>query len=170
MALKCGDINIWPSLHQLQLPCYSQAELSSLIGLRAWGEEQKSHHNITFLVGLTREEATGDSKYGLSTVWVSPSQARVPPDWPYTLVQLHEGTHHVPVPKEGHLGILPQRGAEANPCRQISQLEVCQLIITSPQVVYPIGLNGCNEPIITPLPEPLASGMSYHRQACLPGN
>ena len=30
----------------------------------------------------------------------------------------------------------------------------------SPQVVYPIGLNGCDKPIITPLPEPLASNIS----------
>ena len=67
---------------------------------------------------------TGARNYGLLTVWVNPSQARVSsmeeavgkltahalsgPDWPYTLVGLHEGTHHVPLPKEGHVGILPQ--------------------------------------------------------------
>ena len=53
----------------------------------------------------------------------------------------------------------PQR-AEVTPFGQISQLEVCQLLITSPQVVYPIGLNGHDEPIITSLPEPLAGGIS----------
>ena len=78
------------------------------------------------------EETTGDRYYGLLTIWVNPCQARVPsmeevvekltactssgPDWPYALVQLHEGTHHVPLPKEGHLGILPQRGAEVTLC------------------------------------------------------
>ena len=81
-------------------------------------------------------------------------------DWPYALVQLHKGTCHTPLPKEGHLGILPQRGAEVAPCGQISQLEVCQLLVTSPQVVYPIGLNGHDEPIITSLPELLASSIS----------
>ena len=151
-------------------------ELSSLNVLKAWGERQKSHHNIVFLLVLAREEATGDRNYGLSTIWVTPSQARVPsmekvvgklstwissgPDWPYALVWLHEGTHHAPLPKEGHLGILPQRGAEVTPCRQISQLEVCQLLVTSTQVAYPIGLNGCKEPIIISLPEPLANGIS----------
>ena len=96
------------------------------------GERQKFCHDIAFLLVLAEEEATGDRKYGLLTVWVNPSQAKVPskeevvgkltawassrPNWPYTLVQLHEGTHHVPLPKEGHLGILPQRGAEATPC------------------------------------------------------
>ena len=104
----------------------SQAELSSLNSLRAWGERQQSCHDIAFLSVLTWEEATGDRKCGLSTVWVGRSQARVPsmekvvgkqtawassgPNWPYTLVQLHEGTHHAPLHKEGHLGILPQRG------------------------------------------------------------
>ena len=52
------------------------------------------------------------------------------------------------------------RGAEAAPCVQISQLEVCQLLATSPQVIYPIGLNGQDKPIITSLPEPLASSIS----------
>ena len=110
------------------------------------------------------------------TVWVNPSQARVPsmeeavgkltawassgPDWPYTLAQLHKSTCHAPLPKEGYLGILPQRGAEVIPCGQISQLEVCQLLITSSQVIYPIGLNGHDYPIITSLPELLASSIS----------
>ena len=78
----------------------------------------------------------------------------------YTLVWLHEGTHHAPLSREGHLGILPQRGAEAAPCGQISQLEVCQLLAASPQVIYPVGLNGQDKPIIPSLPEPLASGIS----------
>ena len=82
------------------------------------------------------------------------------PNWPYALVQLHKGTHHAPLPKEDHLGILLQRGMEVTPCGQISQLEVCQLLITGLQVVYPIGLNGHDEPIITSLPELLASGTS----------
>ena len=81
-------------------------------------------------------------------------------DWPYALVGLHEGICHAPLPKEGHLGILPQRGVEATPCGQISQLEVWQLLVIGPQVVYPVGLNGQDEPVITSLPELLASGIS----------
>ena len=140
------------------------------------GEGQKFHHDITFLLVLAEEEVTGARVYGLSTIWVNPSQARVPfmeevvgklttcafngPNWPYALVWLHEDTNHAPLPKEGHMGILPHRGAEATPCGQISQLEVHQLLVASPQVIYPIGLNGCDEPIITSLPELLASGIS----------
>ena len=118
----------------------------------------------------------GDRHYGLSIVWANPSQVRVTSmeeavgkvtactssgtNWPYATVQLHEGTCHVPLPKEGHLGILPQRGVEATPCGQISKLEVHQLLVTGPQVVYPIGLNGHDKPIITSLPKLQASGIS----------
>ena len=43
---------------------------------------------------------------------------------------------------------------------QISQLNICQLLSTSPQVIYPSGLNGLDKPIITTLPEPLSSSKS----------
>ena len=148
------------------------------------GEKQRVHHNIAFLLVLAEEEATRDRKYGLLTIWVNPDQARVHsmeeavgnltawvssgPDWPYTLVQLHEDTCHVPLPKEGHLGTLPQRGAEITACQRISQLEVCQLLVSGPQVAYPIGLNGCEEPIITSLPESLANGLSLTRTSPSP--
>ena len=51
-------------------------------------------------------------------------------NWPYALAQLYEGPCHAPLPKDGHLGILPQRGVEETPCGQITQLEVCQLLVT----------------------------------------
>ena len=143
------------------------------------GERQKVCHDIAFPLVLAKEEATGDRKYGLLTIWVNPCLVKVlsmeeavgklttwvssGPNWSYPLVQLHEGIHHVPLPKEGHLGILPQRGVETTPCRQISQLEVCQLLVSDLQVAYPIGLNGCEEPIITSLLESLANGISLTR-------
>ena len=45
-------------------------------------------------------------------------------------------------------------------CGQISQLEVCQLLAASPQVIYPLGFNGHDKPIITTLSEWLDSGIS----------
>ena len=175
MAPLWGNLNICPQLHQLQLPCHTQVELSSLSSLKVWREVQKPHHDIAYLL-VQVENTMGDRHYGISIVWANPNQVRAASmeevvkklttctssgtDWPYALAQLHKGTHHVPLPKEGHLGILPQRGVEEAPCGQISQLEVCQLLATSPQVIYPVGLNGCDEPVITSLTEPLASGVS----------
>ena len=175
MALLWGNLTICPQLQQSTSPI-TPSELFSLSSLKDWGEKQKIHHNITFLLVLVEEEATGDRKYGLSTIWVNPCQARVHsmekavreltawvssgPDWPYALVQLHKDTCHVPLPKEGHLGILPQRGAEMTACRRVSQLEVHQLLISGLHFAYPIGLNGCEEPIIPSLPDSLANGIS----------
>ena len=118
----------------------------------------------------------GDSHYGISIVWMNPNQVRAASieevveklttctssgtDWPYTIAWLHKGTCHVPLPKDGHLGILPQRGAEEVPCGHIRHLEVCQLLATAPQVIYPVGLNGQDEPVISSLPKPLANGVS----------
>ena len=90
------------------------------------------------------EDASEVEGYGMALVWISPHQARASimvealeilstctssgPDWPYILTQLYEDTDHVPLPKNKHLGILPQGKAES-PCGQISQLEVHQLFI-----------------------------------------
>ena len=175
MAPLWGNLNICHQICWLELPCHTQAELSSLNSLKVWGDIQKPCHDITFLL-VQVEDAMGDRHYGISIVWAKPGQVRDASmeeavkkltactssgtDWLYALVHLHEGTHHVPLPREGHLGIIPQRGVEVIPCGQISQLEVCQPLAASPQVIYPIGLNGQDEPILTSLPEPLASGIN----------
>ena len=142
------------------------------------------HH---FSLGTGRGKATGARIYGLLTVWVNPSQARVPsmgevvgkltactfsgPNWPYTLVQLHKDTCHVPLPKEGHVGILPHSWAEVTSCRQISQLEVCQLLIAGPPSHLPHRFEWawwahCSLPTRATDQQ----HKSYCRQACLPGN
>ena len=41
-------------------------------------------------------------------------------NWPYALAQLYEGPCHVPLPKDGHLGILPQRGAGETPMGRLA--------------------------------------------------
>ena len=81
-------------------------------------------------------------------------------NWPYTLAQLYEGSCHAPLPKDIHLGILPQGKLEETSCGWISQLDVHQLLSAGSQVVYPTGLNRQDEPIITILPEPLSSSIS----------
>ena len=175
MASLWGNFNICPQLQWLELPCHSQAELFSVSSLKVWGDSQKPHCNIAYLL-VQVEIAMKDRHYGISLVWVHPNQVWVATmeevgeklttctssgnNWPYALVQLCEDPHHAPLPKNKHLGILPQGEVQETFCGQISQLEVCQLLATGPQVIYPIGLNGHNEPIITTLPELLDSIIS----------
>ena len=175
MASMWGNFNICPQLHRLELPCHSQAELFSKGSLKVWGDTQKPNQNITYLL-VWVEDIKRDRCYGISLVWVHPDQARVATmeeavkkltafissgaNWPYALAQLCKDPHHAPLPKNKHLGVLPQGKAQETFCGWISQLEVCQLLATGLQVVYSIGLNGHDEPIITTLPEPLDSGIS----------
>ena len=114
--------------------------------------------------------------YGVSLVWVNPNQVRAStmeeavgtlstyissrPNWPYALVQLYKGSSHT-APSQGQAFGHPTPGkAEESPYGQISQLEVCQLLSTRPQVIYPVGLKGNDKPVTTTLPEPLHSGAS----------
>ena len=78
------------------------------------------------------------------------------PDWPYALVWLNRDACHVPLPVEGHLSIMVEGRTSSVTWRRISQLEVCQLLSLGSQVVYSVGLNGRQVPVIKSLPELLA--------------
>ena len=169
-----GHLDICPLLNQFHLASITHLELSSLTSLRAWGDVEKFCSNIAYLLLSTEDEAMSDRVYGLSTVWMNPYQARVStvkevvgqlttlvssgPNWPYTLVQLNGDTHHVPLPRDGHLCILTEGGTNSATCRWVSQLEVHQLLCSDSQVIYPIGLNGCKAPMIASPPKSLARG------------
>ena len=130
---------------------------------------------MAYLIVHTEVDSDPES-YGMALVQTSPHQAWVStmeealgtlstcisngPDWPYVFAQLYEGSNHTPLPKDKHLGVLPQGKVEESPYGQISQLEVCQLLSAGPRVVYPVGLNGCNQSVTIDLPEPLHSGSS----------
>ena len=121
------------------------------------------------------EDASEGGGYGIALVWISPHQAWASTmeealeilstctssgsDWLYVFIQLYEGANHAPLPKDKHLGILPQGKAES-PCGWISQLKVCQLLSAGLQVVYPVGLNGGSQSVTIDLPGPLHSGFS----------
>ena len=174
-----GHLDIYPLLNQFHVTSITHLELSSLTSLKAWGDAEKFHSDIAFLLVSTEEGEAGDRVYGLSTIWVNPYQARIStveeavkqltilvssgPDWPYTLVWLNGDTCHVPLPREGHLSILQEGGTSSATCGRVSQLEVCQLLALGSQVIYPVRLNGCKVPVIASLPESLAKGTNLLR-------
>ena len=80
-------------------------------------------------------------------------------NWPYILIQLYEGTNHMPLLKDKHICILPQEKAES-PSGQISQLKICQLLSAGPSVVFLIELNGGDQSVTIDLPKSLHTGSS----------
>ena len=152
----------------------TQSELCSLTSLKVWGDLEKFRSSITFLLILTEGHTAGDRVYGLSTMWVHPCQARVStmdeavkqltpliptgPDWPYALVQLNGDACHVPLPMEGHLSIMVEGSTSSVTGGRFNQLEACHLLSSGSQVIYSVGLNGYQVPMIMSLPELLAKG------------
>ena len=122
-------------------------------------------------VGDTSEVGT----YGMAIVWINSHQARMfsmvealemlssltpkGSNWPYVLIQLYEGTNHMPLPKDRHVCILPQGEAES-PSGQISQLKICWLLSARPLVVFPTELNGGDQSVTIDLPKSLHTGCS----------
>ena len=123
--------------------------------------------------------------FSLTMVWAHPYQACLSSmdeavkklallvnsgnNWAYTFVWLNKDVQHVPLPKEGHLSAM----INSIPCRNVSgclcQLEVCQLLQCGDQVVYPKGLNGGLEPVLTSLSGALVQGMNMLGEpACKP--
>ena len=80
------------------------------------------------------------------------------PDWPYALVWLNGDAHQMPLPTERHLSILVEGGTSSTTYGRVSQLEVCQLLSSGSQVIYPVGLNGFEVPVIASPPSSLAKG------------
>ena len=170
----CGGTSTSAPPLPARAPSHSQAELFSISSLKVWGNVQKPCYDIAYLL-VWVINTMKDGHYGISLAWVNPNQVRASAirgsqkvtacpssgtDWPYTLAQLYEGPHYAPLPKDRHMGVLPQGKVAETHCGQISQLKVCQLLAAGPQVIYPIGLNGHDEIIITTLPELLDSSIS----------
>ena len=180
MRALWGNLSICPCLDYLELPYHTSGELLSISCLKVWGDTQEPHNDITYLLVHT-EDASEAESYGMALVWISPHQAQTSmmeealgtlsvcissgPNWPYVLAQLYEGSNHSPLPKDKHLGVLPQ-GKVESPYGQISQLKVCQLLSARPQVIYPVGLNGGNQLVTINLPELLHSSSSITTDEC----
>ena len=155
-----GDLSICPCLDSLELPYHTPGELTSISCLKVWGDVLEPCNDMAYLLVHTEGSSEAES-YGMALVWTSPHQAQVSmmeealgtlsfctssgPDWLYVFSQLYKGSNHTPLPKDKHLGILPQGKVEKSPHGWISQLEVHQLLSTGPRVIYPVGLNGCNQ-------------------------
>ena len=147
MMALWGNCNICPCLNYLELPYHTSRELLSISHLKIWGDIQEPHNDMAYLL-VHMGDVLGAESYGMALVWISPHQIIAStmeeavgtlsacnysgPDWPYPLAQVYKGSNHTPLPKDKHIGILPQGKAEESPYGQISQLKVCQLLSTVP--------------------------------------
>ena len=174
MQALWGSLGICPPIDHIGLPHHTAEELHSISHLKVWGDVQKLHHGMAYL--LVRVDDTSEAgTYGMAIVWISSLQARVFSmmealemlssltskgfDWSYVLIQLYEGANHMPLPKDKHICILPQEKAES-PSGQISQLKIHRLLSAGLLVVFPIELNRGDQLVTINLPKSLHAGSS----------
>ena len=145
MRALWGSLSICPLLDHVDLPYHMAGELLSISCLKVWGDVQKPQDGMAYLL-VRVEDASEVKGYGIALMWISPHQAQASmmeealgilstcissgPDWLYILTQLYEGTNHAPLPKDKHLGILPQGKVEKpvwadQPTRNLPAL-ICQ--------------------------------------------
>ena len=169
MQALWGSLGICPPIDHIGLPCHMAEELHSISCLKIWGDVQKLHHSMAYL--LVRVDDTSEARtYSMAIVWISSLQARVSSmvealemlssltsegsDWPYILIQLYEDANHMPLPEDRHICILPQEKAES-PSGQVSQLKICWLLSARPSVVFPVELNRGDQSMTIDLPKSL---------------
>ena len=172
-----GSLGIYPTIDHIGLPHHMAEELHSISCLKVWGDVQKPHHSMAYLL-VQVDDTSEAGTYGMALVWISPLWARVSlmvealeilssltsegSDWQYVFIQLYEGANHMPLLKDKHLCVLPQEKAES-PSGQISQLKIHQLLSARPLVVFPIELNRGDQLVTINLPKSLHPGS---RQVC----
>ena len=164
-----ASLEICPPTDHIDHPCHSAGELLPIGHLKVWGDAQKPHLGMAYFL-VWADDSSEAGNYGLAIVWIDSHQARMVlmgealealsshtpkgSDWPYVLVQLYEGANRTPLPKDGHICVLP-KGEARNPSGQISQLKICQLLSARPLVVFPVELNQGNQSVTIDLLESL---------------
>ena len=174
MQALWGSLGICPPIDHIGLPHHMAEKLCSISHLKIWGDVQKLHHGMAYLL-VQVDDTSKAGTYGMAIVWISSLQARVSSmvealeilfsltskglDWPYVLIQLYEGANHMPLLEDIHICILPQEKAES-PSGWISQLKICWLLSAGPSVVFPVELNRGDQSVTIDLPKSLHTGSS----------
>ena len=139
MRALWGSLEICPPTDHIDLPCHMAGELLSIDHLKVWGDAQKLHLGMAYFL-VQADNSLEAGNYGLAIVWIDSHQARMVlmgealealsshtpkgSDWPYVLIQSYKGTNHMPLPKDGHVCVLPQ-GEVGNLSGWISQIKIC---------------------------------------------
>ena len=101
MRTLWGSLSICPLLDHIDLPYHTVGELLSISHLKVWGDTQKPHDGMAYLL-VRVEDASEGGGYGIALVWISPHQAQAfmmeealgilstctssVPDWPYVFI------------------------------------------------------------------------------------
>ena len=76
MQALLGSLGICPSIDHIGLPHHTTEELHSISHLKIWGDVQKLHHGMAYLL-VQVDDTSEAGTYCMAIVWISSLQARV---------------------------------------------------------------------------------------------
>ena len=74
MRTLWGSLSICPLLDHINLPYHTAGELLCISHLKVWGDTQKPHGSMAYLL-VRVEDAPEGRGYVLALVWISPCQS-----------------------------------------------------------------------------------------------
>ena len=75
MRTLWGSLSICPLLDHVDLPYHTVGELLSISHLKVWGDTQKPHDGMAYLL-VRVEDASEGRGYSIALLWISPHQAQ----------------------------------------------------------------------------------------------
>ena len=156
-----GSLDFCPKVTQFQVWTITQAQLTTPSQVGYWGDVEKPHQDMVFLLIVPSLAIGCKWVFGLTTVWMQPCLptlvdvahkllllAGEGANWPYTYIRMNNAVAHALLSSKGHIGIMTGDIPSENACSHLHQLHMWQLLQCRRWVVCPDGINGGLEPLM----------------------
>ena len=177
-SLLCTDPTLWdpttsamgwsldfcPEVTQFQVHTITQGQLTALSQVGVWGDTEKPHQDMAFLLIMLSLAVGCKWVFGLTAVWMQSHQVCLPTladsaqmlllladdgaNLPYAYIRMNNPVAHMLLSSKGHTGIMTGNLPSQNACSCLHQLCMWQLLQCRRQVVCQDGLNGGLEPLM----------------------
>ena len=158
------SLDLCPKIMQFQVCTITQGQLTTLSQAGAWGDMEKPHQDMAFLLIVPSLAVRCEQVFRLTAMWMHPHQICLPTlvdvvqklllladegtDWPYAYIRMNNAVAHAPLSSEGHIGVMTGDLPSWNACGHLYQLSMWQLLQCGSWVVCLDGLNGGLEPLM----------------------
>ena len=139
-----GFLDFCPKVTQFQVHIITQGQLATLSQVGAWGDAEKPHQDMAFLLIVPSLAIGCKWVFRLTAMWMHPHQVYLPTladvvlklllladegaDWSYAYIRMNDAVAHTPLSSEGHIGIKASDLPSWNTCGFLHQLHMLQLL------------------------------------------
>ena len=107
-------------------------ELTALSQVRAWGDMEKPHQDMVFILIAPSLAIRCEQVFGLTAIWIQPCQVCLPTlsdvaqklmlladkgtNWPYAYARMNDTMAHTLLSSKGHIGVMTGGLPSMNAC------------------------------------------------------